>query len=134
MNPLDEIAITGLAATAHHGVYEHERRDGQPFVIDVVLRLDLAAAAEHDDLSLTVDYGVLAQQIVQSVEREPVDLIETVAERIAALVLGHPPVQTVTVTVHKPKAPLGVAFDDVSVSITRARRSAAGPVGFGVAP
>ncbi len=118
---LDEIRLTGLQATAHHGVFEHERRDGQVFVIDLIVRLPLAPAAEGDDLSATVHYGELAEQVVAAVESDPVDLIETVAERIAAVALGFPAAHEVVVTVHKPNAPITVPFDDVSVTITRGR-------------
>jgi dihydroneopterin aldolase len=119
--PLDQITLTGLRASAFHGVFDHERRDGQVFVLDVVVSLDFAAAAASDDLGLTIHYGELAEEIVGAVERDPVDLIETVAERIAQLVLAHKAAQLVTVTVHKPSAPVTVPFDDVSVTITRAR-------------
>jgi dihydroneopterin aldolase len=119
--PLDQITLTGLRASAFHGVFDHERRDGQVFVLDVAVSLDFAAAAASDDLGLTIHYGELAEEIVGAVERDPVDLIETVAERIAQLVLAHKAAQLVTVTVHKPSAPVTVPFDDVSVTITRAR-------------
>jgi dihydroneopterin aldolase len=119
--PLDQITLTGLRASAFHGVFDHERRDGQVFVLDVVVSLDFAAAAASDDLGLTIHYGELAEEIVGAVERDPVDLIETVAERIAQLVLAHKAAQLVTVTVHKPSAPVTVPFDDVSVTVTRAR-------------
>ena len=119
--PLDQITLTGLRASAFHGVFDHERRDGQVFVLDVTVSLDFAAAAAGDDLGLTIHYGELAEEIVGAVERDPVDLIETVAERIARLVLAHKAAQLVTVTVHKPSAPVTVPFDDVSVTITRAR-------------
>jgi len=118
---LDTITLTGLRATAHHGVFEHEKRDGQVFVVDVTVHLDFAAAAADDDLEATIHYGVLAEQIVGAVERDPVDLIETVAERIAGVVLAHPAAQLVTVTVHKPSAPITVPFADVAVVITRGR-------------
>jgi dihydroneopterin aldolase len=121
VNPLDTITLTGLRASAFHGVFEEERRDGQVFVIDVTVHLHLAEAAAGDDLERTIHYGVLAEEIVASVERDPVDLIETVAERIAEVVLAHPPAQYVTVTVHKPSAPITVPFDDVAVTITRGR-------------
>jgi len=119
--PLDKITLTGLRASAFHGVFDHERRDGQVFVLDVAVSLDFAAAAASDDLELTIHYGELAEEIVGAVERDPVDLIETVAERIAQLVLAHKAAQLVTVTVHKPSAPVTVPFDDVSVTITRSR-------------
>lgn len=121
MNSLDRITLTGLRANAFHGVLEHERANGQLFVIDVVVQLSLAEAGASDHLEQTVHYGDLAEAIVGAVERDPVDLIETVAERVAALVLENARVQLVQVTVHKPSAPISVPFDDVSVTITRGR-------------
>ena len=128
--PLDQITLTGLRASAFHGVFDHERRDGQVFVLDVAVSLDFAAAAASDDLELTIHYGELAEEIVGAVERDPVDLIETVAERIAQLVLAHKAAQLVTVTVHKPSAPVTVPFDDVSVTIKRSRAPRSSQVGF----
>lgn len=118
---LDEIRLTGLRATAYHGVLEHERRDGQLFVVDVTVRLPLGPAATTDDLEQTVHYGELAEAVVAAVESDPVDLIETVAERIAGVALAYPAVHEVVVTVHKPNAPITVPFDDVSVTIVRSR-------------
>lgn len=132
MTPLDEITLTGLRANAHHGVLEAERRTGQVFLIDVTVFLELAPAAAADDLDQTIHYGELAEQIVSAVERDPVDLIETVAERVAEVVLAHRRAQLVTVTVHKPSAPIAVPFDDVSVTITRGRAASAQPAGFGL--
>jgi len=122
--PLDRIRVTGLKAFAHHGVFDHERENGQLFVIDVEVRLPLGPAAGGDDLAGTVHYGELSEQVVAAVERDPVDLIETVAERIAAVALSWPAVRETTVTVHKPSAPITVPFDDVSVTITRRPASA----------
>jgi dihydroneopterin aldolase len=119
--PRDVIALTGLRARGHHGVLEHERHDGQEFVVDVALTLDLARAAASDDVAHTVHYGELAEAVVAAIERDPVDLIESLAERIAGLVLEHRAVHEVTVTVHKPHAPITVPFDDVSVTIVRSR-------------
>lgn len=130
--PLDEITLTGLRARAHHGVFEHERTDGQVFVIDVTAFLPLADAARSDDLERTVHYGVLAEEVVAAVERDPVDLIETVAERVAAVVLQHRAVEVVRVTIHKPSAPITVPFDDVAVTISRTREAARGTIGFGL--
>ena len=121
MATLDTITLTGLRATAHHGVFEHEKRDGQVFVIDVTVWLDLAAAARGDELAKTIHYGELAEEVVGAVERDPVDLIETVAERIAAVVLAHEAAERVRVTMHKPSAPITVPFDDVAVTIERDR-------------
>ena len=117
----DAIRLTGLRATGHHGVFDHERADGQQFVVDLVVRLPLADAGGSDDLDRTVHYGVLAERVVAAIETGPVDLIETLAERIAGVVLGFPAVESVEVTVHKPQAPITVPFDDVSVTIERSR-------------
>jgi len=117
----DAITLTGLRAFAHHGVFDHERRDGQEFVIDVTARLDLRGAGSDDELASTVHYGELAEQVVAAVETDPVDLIETVAERVAGVVLRHGAVWQTEVTVHKPQAPITVPFGDVSVTIVRGR-------------
>lgn len=117
----DHLTLTGLRAFGHHGVFEHERRDGQEFVLDVTVWLDFARAARSDDLEQTLHYGELAEEITSAVERDPVDLIETVAERVAAVVLAHRAAQSVQVTLHKPSAPITVPFSDVSVTITRRR-------------
>jgi len=119
--PTDSIVLTGLRVRANHGVFDFERADGQDFVVDVTAWLDLSAAAAGDDLGATVHYGELAEEVVAAVERDPVDLIETVAERVAATVLAHEPVDAVEVTVHKPQAPIAVPFADVAVRIVRGR-------------
>ena len=121
MNFSDELRLTGLRAFAHHGVFEHEREVGQEFVIDVVVHLSLREAGASDDLADTLNYGELAERVVSSVESDPVDLIETVAERVAAIVLEYPGVLLTDVTVHKPAAPITVPFADVSVTIHRGR-------------
>jgi dihydroneopterin aldolase len=118
---MDQIRLTGLRATGHHGVFDHERENGQLFVIDVTVRLPLAPAAAEDELDRTVHYGLLAEAVVAAVERDPVDLIETVAERVADIALSFDAVREVEVTVHKPDAPITVPFDDVSVTISRRR-------------
>ena len=115
----DAIALTGLRATAFHGVLEHERREGQLFLIDLVVHVDVKRAAASDDLGDTVDYSLLAAQAVAAVESDPVNLIETVAERVAMVALAHGLVRSVEVTIHKPGAPIGVQFADVSVTIYR---------------
>ncbi|SEI14757.1 MULTISPECIES: dihydroneopterin aldolase [unclassified Leifsonia] len=119
--PTDSIVLTGLRVRANHGVFDFERADGQDFVVDVTAWLDLSVAAAGDDLGSTVHYGELAEEVVAAVERDPVDLIETVAERVAATVLAHDPVDAVEVTVHKPQAPITVPFGDVAVRIVRSR-------------
>ncbi|MEQ1735765.1 MAG: dihydroneopterin aldolase [Rhodoglobus sp.] len=130
MIPLDEITLTGLRASAFHGVLEQERRTGQVFFIDVTVFLSLADAAATDDLDRTIHYGELAEEIVAAVEGDPVDLIETVAERVAGVVLAHGLAVMTKVTVHKPSAPIAVPFDDVSVTIIRGRIERQAPVGF----
>ncbi len=117
----DRITLRGLRATGYHGVYERERIAGQQFVVDVALALDLRAAAASDDVTDTVHYGELAEQVVAVVEGEPVALIETLASRIADVCLTFSPVESVEVTVHKPEAPITVPFDDVTVSVVRSR-------------
>jgi 7,8-dihydroneopterin aldolase/epimerase/oxygenase len=115
----DELALRGLECFGHHGVLEHERRDGQTFVIDLVLGLDTAPAAASDALDDTVDYGALALAVKAAVERDPVDLIETLAERVAGVCLTDDRVDWCRVTVHKPDAPIEATFHDVALTITR---------------
>ena len=115
----DSITLTGLRITAHHGVFDFERENGQEFVIDVTVWLDFRAAASGDDLARTIHYGELAEEVAAAVRRDPVDLIETLAERIADVVLAHDAAERVRVTVHKPQAPIEVPFADVSVQIER---------------
>ncbi|EFQ83337.1 dihydroneopterin aldolase [Aeromicrobium marinum DSM 15272] len=118
---LDRIELTGLRGTGHHGVFEHERRDGQEFGVDVVLGLDLEAAGRSDDLSATVDYGTLAEGLHAILVGEPVDLIETLGVRMVDLCLSDPRVRWASVTVHKPEAPIAQTFTDVAVTIERSR-------------
>ena len=118
---LDQIRLSGITAFGYHGVFEHERREGQTFGADVVVHLDTRRAAARDDLAHTLNYGELAEQVSAVLAGEPVDLIETVAERIAATVLASGVVQAVDVAVHKPNAPIQVPFDDVVVAIHRDR-------------
>ena len=120
----DEIALTGLRVFGRHGVYDEERRVGQDFVIDLVLRLDTRPAAASDDVADTVHYGELAEQVATIVGGDPVDLLETLADRIARQVLTDARVDTVRVTVHKPDAPIPLTFADVAVTIERARTAA----------
>ena len=115
----DELTLLGLECWGHHGVFEHERREGQKFLVDLVLGLDTRTAAADDDLSRTVDYGSLAMAVKAAVETDPVDLIETLAQRIADVCLADARVQWVRVTVHKPDAPIDTAFADVALTIHR---------------
>jgi len=117
--PYDQIRLVGITATGYHGVLESERLEGQTFRADVVVHLDTRRAAATDDLVRTVNYASLAVEIAGVLSGDPVNLIETVAERIAATALAYPSVAAVDVSVHKPHAPISVPFDDVVVSIRR---------------
>ncbi|MDX2603989.1 dihydroneopterin aldolase [Streptomyces sp. NPDC014892] len=118
---MDRVALRGLRARGYHGVFPGEREEGQTFVVDLTLGLDTRPAAADDDLAKTVHYGIVAEEVVAIVAGEPVNLIETLAERIAQACLRHEVVQEVEVTVHKPNAPITVPFDDTTVTITRSR-------------
>ena len=117
----DRIELRGLRVRGHHGVLDHERRDGQDFVLDLVLWTDLAVAGRTDDLADTVDYGVLAEDAAAVLEGPPRALVEAVAADVADRVLRDPRVDAVEVTLHKPQAPIARAFDDVAVVVTRRR-------------
>ena len=117
----DRISLRGVRGHAHHGVYPFERERGQLFVVDAVLELDTRAAAAGDDLDKTVNYADLAHQLHAALTGEPVNLLETLAQRLAHVCLADALVDAVEITVHKPQAELGVPFDDVTVTIRRAR-------------
>lgn len=119
---LDRIDLTGIAGWGYHGVHDHERKNGQRFVVDVSIGLDLEGAATGDDLALTVDYGDLAEGVHDVLASEPHDLIESVAKRVVDLCLTYQPVQWARATVHKPMAPITVPFSDVSVTIERRKK------------
>ena len=118
----DQIRLTGLSARGYHGMLPGEREEGQLFVVDAELRLGVrgtAVTAVTDSLRDAVDYSAVAAAIVDVIEGEPVNLIETLAARVAEAALAFEAVREVEVTVHKPQAPLEVAFEDVSVTIVR---------------
>ena len=117
----DRIALTGLRLRGHHGVFDFERRDGQDFVVDVELEFDTSVSAASDALADTVHYGELAEGLAAEVAGEPVNLLETLAERLVRVCLADPRVQAATVTVHKPQAPIPLTFTDVAVTIRRER-------------
>ena len=119
MSGADRIELRGLRVHGYHGVLEAERRDGQPFVVDVALCVDTAPAAASDGLADTIDYATLADAIVGIVAGEPLNLLETLVTRIADRCLADPRVVRATVTVHKPNAPIAHPFDDVAVTISR---------------
>ena len=120
----DELAVTGIECFAHHGVFDFEKRAGQTFVVDLVLGLDTRAAGASDDLAHTVNYGSLVADVKAAVERDPVDLIETVVQRIAESCLADSRVEWARVTLHKPDAPIDATYSDVALTITRTRGNA----------
>lgn len=120
----DHISLTGLRARGRHGVYDFERTQGQEFVVDVDLELNLTPAAGSDAVADTVHYGELAERIVAVVGGDPVNLIETLAQRLADVCLDNPRVDAATVTVHKPQAPIPHEFADVAVTLRRVQQGA----------
>ncbi len=119
----DRITLTGLRVRGRHGVFEHERRDGQDFLVDVTVWIDLDRAAASDDLAETLHYGELASRVAEIVGGEPRDLIETVGAEIADDVMKDGRAHAVEVTIHKPDAPIPLTFADVAVTIRRSRRA-----------
>lgn len=119
----DRLAVYGIEAVGHHGVFDFERREGQVFKVDLVLGLDTRPASRSDDLQDTVDYGSLVAAVKRAIETEPVDLIEKLAQRIADVCLTEARVQWTDVTVHKPDAPIEATFADVALTIHRESRS-----------
>jgi dihydroneopterin aldolase len=113
------IRVTGLRVFGRHGVLPAERRDGQHFVVDVVLDADVSETS--DDLADTVDYADLSQRLAAVVAGEPVDLIETLAARLADVCLADERVRTAEVTVHKPEVPIPLDLAEVSVTLVRSR-------------
>jgi len=115
----DLITLSGLRVFGYHGVFDHERRDGQDFIVDVSLEVDTRPAAASDDVLDTVHYGELAQALAAVITGPPVDLIETLCARLAEVCLRDARVEAATVTVHKPSAPIPLSFADVSVTVRR---------------
>ncbi|MDQ0771068.1 dihydroneopterin aldolase [Pseudarthrobacter defluvii] len=118
---MDRITLTGVTAVGHHGVFDFERREGQPFVVDAVLCLDFTEAAQSDDVRDTAHYGEVARRITEWISGEPLNLIEALAVRIADSLLAEFKLQAVEITVHKPQAPIEVPFGDVAVTVRRER-------------
>ena len=119
----DRITLTGLRVFGHHGVFDHEKRDGQEFVVDVTAWLELSEAAATDKVENTLHYGELAERAAKIIAGPPRDLIETVATEIAEDVMRWDErLHAIEVTIHKPGAPIPLTFDDVSVTIRRSRK------------
>ena len=118
----DQIVLTGIHAFGYHGLFEHERKDGQDFFVDLTLAVDLKVASQSDAIADTVNYAEITDLVVEEITSNPVNLIEKLAARIAERVLNqHLKVQSVTVTVHKPQAPVAAQLKDIAVVVTRSR-------------
>ena len=116
----DKINITGIKGYGYHGVFDFEKREGQDFIVDIELVANLKKL--NDDLAKTVDYSKLVNLVSSEITTDPVNLIETLAERIAEKILeSDKKIKEVTVTVHKPAAPVSAKIDDISVSIHKIR-------------
>jgi dihydroneopterin aldolase len=118
---MDKITIAGLRVRGRHGVFEHERAEGQEFFVDAALWLDTGPAAATDDLTRTADYGALASRLAEIVAGEPVALIETLADRLVRACLADPVVREAEITVHKPHAPVGLPVTDIAVTVRRSQ-------------
>jgi dihydroneopterin aldolase/2-amino-4-hydroxy-6-hydroxymethyldihydropteridine pyrophosphokinase len=112
----DRITLTQLAVTTPHGVLAHEKREPQRFFVDIAIECDLSMAGASDDLGQTISYADVAQDAERILLQPPVDLIESLAEQIAASVLAHPAAEAVEVSVHKPDAPAGVDFSSIGLT------------------
>jgi len=121
---VDQVAVRGIRGRGTHGVQAQEKRDGQEFSVDVVMHVPTLRAGCSDDLGDAVDYSLVASTVHEVLVGPSLDLVESVAERIAAAVMADARLLAVDVTVHKPQAPVGVPFDDVTVSIRRTRDDA----------
>jgi dihydroneopterin aldolase len=118
----DQIILTGIQGFGYHGLFEHERRDGQDFFVDLSLNVDLSVAAQSDSIDDTVNYAEITDLVVAEITSEPVNLIEKLAGRIAERILrDHIKVSQVTVTVHKPQAPVAAQLKDIAVQVSRKR-------------
>jgi dihydroneopterin aldolase len=118
----DQIVLTGIHGFGYHGLFEHERKDGQDFFVDLTLLVDLKAASLSDAIEDTVNYAEITELVVEEITTNPVNLIEKLAARIAERVLNqHLKVISVTVTIHKPQAPVPAQLKDIAVVVTRVR-------------
>lgn len=118
----DQITITGIHGYGHHGLFENERSNGQDFYVDLILNLDLSQAAQSDAIEDTVNYAEITELTHHEITTDPVNLIEKLAYRIAERILSsHPKIKAITVTVHKPQAPVGLKVQDISVIVNKTR-------------
>jgi dihydroneopterin aldolase len=118
----DQILITGVHGFGYHGLLEHERTNGQDFFVDVVLNVDLQAVSQSDSIDETVNYAEITDLVVTEITTNPVSLIERLAGRIAERILNsYSRVNSLSITVHKPQAPVSASLKDIAVQITRTR-------------
>jgi 7,8-dihydroneopterin aldolase/epimerase/oxygenase len=116
----DQIRVNGIKAFGYHGVLPDEAINGQEFTVDLLVTLDLRAATLSDDLNETLNYADLAKIAHDNIVGDRVQLIERLAGRIAEEISSaYSQITSVSVTVHKPHAPVTVDFEDISVTITR---------------
>ena len=118
----DKIILTGIEIFGHHGCTDAEQKLGQKFYVDLELNLDLSKAGRSDSYDDTVDYSqviLLVEKIVGGTAR---NLIETVAVELAEKILAEfERVDSLTLTLHKPHAPLPMTYADAAVKIFRER-------------
>jgi dihydroneopterin aldolase len=118
----DRIGVARIAVFGRHGVLPEEAVLGQRFYISLDARLDLAPAGRSDDVAHTVSYADLTQIAVDIATERRFNLIEALAEAIAATILERfGSVESITVRVDKPSAPVPAILDGVSIEITRHR-------------
>jgi len=118
----DQIILTGIHGYGHHGLFESERLNGQDFYVDLILDVDLGPSALSDAINDTVNYAEITDLTYEEITTDPVNLIEKLAYRIAERILeGHLKVNAVTVTVHKPQAPVESKVKDISVTVNKSR-------------
>lgn len=116
----DLIRISGIKGFGYHGVFDSERTNGQDFYVDVELELDLTQASVSDDVNDTINYADVTKLVVEEITSNPVSLIEKLAGRIADQIKSDFfQAKRVTVTVHKPQAPISEDVKDISVTISR---------------
>lgn len=127
---MDYIKIVNLKANANHGVYPWEKEKGQTFLISATLTLDLQPAGLDDDLGATINYGLLCDEIIAVFSEKSFDLIEAAGEHLALWILSkYKIIQTISLEIKKPEAPIEHYLDYPAIAITRSRHQVF--IGFG---
>ncbi|MBI3428525.1 MAG: dihydroneopterin aldolase [Actinobacteria bacterium] len=118
----DSIEIKGIGGFGYHGVFPHERENGQAFLVDLLLHCDFRKASKSDDVQDTIDYGTVCNLVIGAIVGPPVSLIEKLASQIAEILLSNFSIlDSVVVIVHKPQAPVGANVADIAIRIERSR-------------